>query len=723
MPLFTLRAAHAVACPFRIFSLLLVMLALSQAAHAQLAPIPADAAANAADTADGDDIDGASASAAPPHPEIDEVIVTASPLRRTADELVQPIIVLGGEELDRLRRGTLGETLESQPGIASTDFGAGAGRPVIRGLAGPRVEMLENGMSAMDVSELSPDHAVTISPAQARQIEVIKGPATLLYGNSASGGVVNVDNGRLPLKRRDGLHSALDLSAGDNADERNASGEASFGRGAHQWHADAGWREADDYQIPGTAHVDDSGSHGELANSALRATSGALSYAHIADNDNAYGAALSRFESRYGLPVEDSAFIDMHQTRIDAQVLLFRPLAALESLKLRAAAADYAHTEFEAPGIAGTRFENREAQARLEAAHRPYAGLRGVLGAQARVRDFSADGEEAYVPPVLSREFGVFLVEERALAYGSLEFGARLERTTNAPKGGAAHRDFTPLSLALGSRFDLGEDAHFKLYITHAERAPVPEELYAYGPHAATATFERGQLDADMEVANNIELGFDHHAGPWTFDARVYYNRISDYLYLAEVDAGLDADGSGVAATDGIADRVDEDGVFAADGELLLVDYRQTNARLYGFEAEARYALPLPGPVQVYARGFADRVIAERSNGEALPRIPPLRYGLGLDAHYRALGASLDLTRVARRDDLAPLEAPSAAYRLLNAELDYRLLAVDDERGSASIYLRGRNLLDDDIRRATSFIKDAAPAPGRALFIGLRWQL
>lgn len=653
------------------------------------------------------------------HLRIDEVIVTASPLRRTVDELVQPVVVLGGEDLDRLRRGTLGETLESQPGVSTTDFGAGAGRPVIRGMAGPRVEMLENGMSAMDVSDLSPDHAVTISPAQARQVEILKGPATLLYGNSASGGVVNVDNGRLPTQRIDGLHGALDASYGDNGDEGNVSGEANYGNGPHLLHLDLGWREAQDYDIPDAAGVDGSGSRSTLANSELRAKSGAGSYSYISNDGDVFGVSGSRFETTYGLPVEETAFIDMKQTRFDTQMLLMKPFAGFDSLKLRAGSSDYTHTEFEAPGEPGTVFDNVQYQGRIEAVHAPLAGFHGVIGTQFNWRDFSAVGEEAYVPSVVTRQLGLFFLEEKPYSLGKLEFGARVERSDNTPHDGYPDRNFTPLSVSLGSSFDVGDDSHLKLYASRSERAPTPEELYAFGPHAATATFERGHVDADKEVANNIELGFDHHAGPWTFDGSVYYNRIQNYLYAAEVDQGFNADGSGAGGSDGLADRVDEEGTLADDGELLLIDYRQADVRLYGFEAEARYALPLNGPVQAYLRAFGDRVWAERTNGDPLPRIAPLRYGLGLDAHWQALGGSLDLTRVAKRSDVDALETPTSAYTLLNADLDYRFVGSDDD-GGVSLYLRGRNLLDEDIRRATSFVKDAAPAPGRALFVGLR---
>ncbi|NKF22878.1 TonB-dependent receptor [Solimonas marina] len=652
-----------------------------------------------------------------------EIVVTASPLGRTSDELVQPVDVLSGADLDRARRGTLGETLEGQPGVSTTDFGAGAGRPVIRGLAGPRVEMLENGLSVMDVSDLSPDHNVTIAPAQARQIEILKGPATLLYGNSASGGVVNVDNGRLPTAVADGLHGALDTSYGSNGDAGSVSGELNYGTGGHMLHADYGFREAEDYDIPGYAGVDHSGSHDTLDNSQLRAQSGALSYAYVDGNGDVFGFSGNRFVTNYGLPVEETAFISLHQTRLDTQIILNKPIEGLESIKFRAGSSLYDHTEFEAKGEPGTVFHNQQYQGRLEAVHVPVAGFRGVVGVQFNWRDFSALGEEAYVPPVYSRQAGLFFMEEKPYSLGKLEFGARIERDTNTPAGGYPDRNYTPFSASLGSIFNVGDTSHLKLYATHAERSPVPEELYAFGPHGATATFERGSVDAKTEDSNNVEVGFDHHGDGWTFNGSVYYNDIRHYLYLSEVDEGLNADGSGTPSSDGVADRVDEEGEFDPDGNLVLADYRQANARLYGFEAALNVMLIRNGPFKLNSKLFGDYVRAKLSGGENLPRIPPLRVGLAFDGSYGRAEGGLRYTFVDHQNDNAPLETKTSGYRLLDADLSYKLYVGADGEHSASVYLRGSNLLNDDIRRSTSFVKDSVPAPGRSVYVGFRMSL
>ena len=357
-----------------------------------------------------------------------EITISASPLGRTADELVQPIAVLSGEDLASKKRASIGETLANEPGISSGDFGAGASRPVIRGQSGPRVDVLANGISAMDVSALSPDHAVTINPLIARQIEIIKGPASLLYGSSASGGVVNVTDSRLATEVTEGFSGSLEASQGSNA--RNALGAAdiNYGQGNHQWHIDGTRSRSENYAIPGNAAVDGSSpSQGRLANSANDLDNGALGYSYISDAGNAFGFSASQYDQRYGLPVEDEAFIVMRQRRYDAQALLRDPISALESLRFKVSDSRYGHTEFEDAATIGTRFSNNETQARIEAVHQPIAGFRGVVGVQLGQREFAAIGDEAYVPATKSQQAGLFVLEERRFGRNKIELGARVE--------------------------------------------------------------------------------------------------------------------------------------------------------------------------------------------------------------------------------------------------------------------------------------------------------
>ncbi len=652
--------------------------------------------------------------------ELDTVTVRANPLGKTADQLVQPTSVIDGEDLNSKRRGTIGETLENEPGISTTDFGPGAGRPVIRGQAGPRVEVLENGIGSLDVSDVSPDHAVSIDTANARAIEVLRGPATLLYGSRASGGVVNVINGRLPTTVDDGFHGVLEGQYGTNADERNGALELDYGVGHHQIHVDAAGRKSGEFDIPGNARTDGEGSQGFLQNSRVQNNSTGFSYGYV-DGGSSASFAVSTFGAVYGLPAEQTTFINLDQTRYDAQGILDKPLPGIESIKLRGAYNYYGHTEFEGPGEPGTVFSNRQNDERVEIVHAPITGFRGVFGIQHDFRRFQALGDEAFVPPSRSVQIGAFLIEEYAWSLGKFEAGFRVNRDTTKLTGDERpNREFTPVSVSLGNIFNISPNNHLTINFSRAQRSPVPEELYAFGPHLATASFERGLANAKLETANNFEIGFDHHDERLSFEANLYFNSLQNYLYLAETDTGVNADGSGTAASDGIADRVDGEGTFDPDGELVLVDYRQSDTRFYGLEGQVSYVLTR-GLYELKGRAFGDYVAGEISSGnQALPRVTPARFGLGLDGKRGPITASIDYTRVFDQDNIASLETRTDGYNLLGVEVAYGFKLNRDASATSQLFLRARNILDEEARRHTSFLKDVAPLPGASVFLGFR---
>lgn len=651
---------------------------------------------------------------------VEEIVIQASPLGGTADQLIQPADVVSGDELARARRSTIGDTLENQPGMSTTDFGAGAGRPVIRGQGGPRLMVLENGVPSMDASDVSTDHAVTIDPAYSQQIEVLKGPATLLYGGGAAAGIVNMVDRRLPSEAVEGLHGTADAQYDTNGSRNKGSADIGFGVGRQMFRAAYSALDAGNYSIPGWANTDNTGSHGKLANSDVWLQSESGSYGYVAEAGSA-AASVGRFQTRYGLPVEATAFIDMNQTRYDIQGILNTPLSFIDSVKVRGGYNDYDHTEFEAPGVPGTVFKNKQGQLRLDAVHAPIGQWRGAFGVQYDHRDFQAIGEEAFVPPSITEGLGTFLVEEREFGWGTLQLGARVQRDHSDPSG-ASSEDFTPVSFAGGTIFKLGERYHLKIYATRSQRSPVAEELYAFGPHGATATFERGSTDLDKETGNNVELALDYHGERLFWQANVYYERIDDYIYLQEVDRGLNADGSGVAASDGIADRVDDAGTFDPNGELLLVDYDQKNAEFYGFEAQVSYAV-MTEPFALNAQAFGDKVIGKLTNGTNLPRIPPARYGFGIDASHGPLRGNVSLVHAFAQDNLGPLETPTNGYTMVTIDIAYQFRLDEANEQMYELYLQGRNVLDEEARRATSFLKDVAPLPGASLVLGVRVTL
>lgn len=649
--------------------------------------------------------------------------INITPLAATADDMVQPADVLNGDALLRQRSSNIGETLDAQLGVSNGSFGPGVGRPIIRGQAGPRVTVLQNGISSMDVSALSQDHAVSVDTTAVEQVEIIKGPATLLYGSGAIGGVVNIVDDRLPTVFRPGFSGDTGFSYGDNADQKSRYAHVNLGVGdGVMLHVDGAMHHASDLSIPGFANRDNTGAFETLPNSGVETQSGAVSASYIGARGNA-GLSISRYSSVYGLPQEDTAFIELDQTRYDFKGVLRDPVRGFESISLKAGYNDYAHTEFEDVGVPGTQFINRQGDARIEAVHALLGGFRGVLGLQGSHRDFSAVGDEALLQPTKTREVGVFLIEQKAFGWGSVEGGVRVEDLEHQPNA-SIRRSFTPVSVSLGSLIEMGAQHHVRVNLARSERAPSPEELYAFGPHIATSNFERGLLTAGKETTQGIEIGFDRHDTAWTWTANAYYNRFDNYLFLRETDLNLDADGSdstgnpNAGAGDGIADRVDEDGVFDPAGELLLVDYRQARARFYGAELETAYLFNF-GSVSLQPRVFGDVVRGRLESGGNLPRINPARYGAGLVARYGQFTSDVSYTRVMRQDRVATLESQTQGFDLLGVDVNYDL---QTPVGVLSLFVKGRNLLDDDARSHTSFVKDAVPQAGRNVISGFRLQ-
>ncbi len=587
---------------------------------------------------------------------LDTIEVYASPfLGRTADELVVPVTVISGNELDRKRSFNIGDVLANEPGISTSGFGPGVGRPVIRGQAGPRVQVLENGISALDVSDISPDHAVTIDPSHATQIEIIRGPATLLYGNGANGGVINIVNEHLSEDPETGFTGSGDGRYSNNGREGNGHIEAHWGNGVFKFHADGARHSNADFDIPGFPDVAQAGTFGRLSNSFSTQENGSFSAAYTGD-DHALGMAFSTLDGIYGLPNEATALVKQNQNRFDLRATTRKPFALIEAARVQLGYNVYRHTEFEDSTTPGTDFHNAEVQSRIELTHAAFGPLNGALGLQIGNRDFAALGDEALTPRTVTDSLAFFLVEDLKLPHGILEFGARAEPIDHAPddvgrgnplKGNSPARNFTPVSASVGYLLPLAQAYHARVSYGRAQRAPRPEELYSFGAHIATGAFERGDASLQLETSNNVELSLDKHMGRWTGSAAVYYTQFSNYVFQNAVDCNLNPDDPGPCAPDGTPDRVAEnpapppDFIFDPTGELTLFDYTQASAQFYGLELQSALVLIERGPFTLTGRVFSDFVQGRLDNGGgSLPRITPTRFGFGFDAGFHGVTGS-----------------------------------------------------------------------------------
>ncbi len=636
--------------------------------------------------------------------ELQRIEVTASPYKQHSDlELAQPSDLLFGKKLMLRTKSTLGETLDQQMGVTASDFNpVGASRPVIRGLGGPRVKILENGQSAMDVSDISVDHAVTVEPILSRQIEVLKGPSTLMSGSGAIGGVVNVVNNRIPDQLPDGIEGAFEGRFNSASTERTGAFDVSGAVGNFALHGDGMYLATDDYHA----------AVGKIVNSAVEKGQWSAGGAYIGDQ-GWLGISVSQLYNNYQIPVEaletESPFIDMRQTRVNLKSRIEDPLPALNQIDFNFAWSDYGHTEFENPGEAGTVFKNKEFNLGLIAEHQPLWNMTGAFGLQGGSRDLNADGEEAFISNTKIWNIAGFIVEEFDLGDWHVELGARLEHKKYQPDRPQPDTEFNPYSLSAGAIWNFVENYNLSLNANRAQRAPQVQELYANGQHVATQTFEIGNPDLKIETSNNIDLSINKTEGrlKWSFGG--FYNYYENFIYLQETDINAD----------GLPDFVNDEGNLNTDGPFLLVFDRQRNAHFYGVEAEATHEFMNGNWGNLNGRLWGDFVRGEFDGGGNIPRMPPWRIGANLEYSKGSWASSLDVFYVGKQEQTATLETQTPGYTMLNINLTYEIPA---DPVDFTIYARGTNLLNEDARRATSFLKDVAPLPGRAAVIGIRGE-
>ncbi len=655
--------------------------------------------------------------------EIEEVIVVAHPL--SAEGVAQASLVVEGAELQRTMAANIGSTLARQPGIHNSSFGAAVGRPVIQGLGGPRVRVMEDRIDALDVSVTSADHAVSVEPLIADRVEVLKGPSTLLYGSGAIGGVVDVHTGRIPhAVPEDGLTGSVETRFDNNNDGNATTGKLRGGAGSFAFHLDGTVKDGDPYEIPGFAESSrvraaeaaeeaDGGEEeeeeevrGEVPGSEYDFESFAAGGSVIGDW-GLFGISVSRIEADYGLPgghgheeeeggeeeeeEEGNPVLELEQTRFDAELAIADPFSVFSSLNVRLGINDYEHQEIEPSGEVATNFENDAWELRAELTYDSDL-LTSVIGLQHQDREFSAVGEEAFVPPVDTTNTGLFWVGERGFDGFDLEAGLRVEQVSHDPSVGR-DEDFTTWSGSVGVVVPRGDGWTFSAIGSLATRAPVAEELYSNGPHLATNSFEIGDPTLDEERAANLSATVRYQQDRLGFTATAYITDYSDFIY--ERFTGEEEDG------------------------LPVAQFRQDDAFFYGLDVEGQFVLSRFDGGELLARVLFDMVEAELdiSGNDNVPRLSPLRFGVGLGGRWENFEGNIDYLRVSDQDDPGVGEFATDGYNDLSAQLSYR---IDTDAAALMLFLRGDNLTDDEQRHHTSFIKGFAPAPGRSVQLGLR---
>ena len=670
------------------------------------------------------------------HADDEDIVVTA--MRRTSrEDTISGVAIVRADELAANIRPGLGDSLTHTPGVSATSFGPSASRPVLRGLQGERVRVLSNGIGSIDVSNTSVDHAPVVNPLLAQRIEVLRGPQSLLFGSSASGGVVNVIDRRIPDAVPDeAIHFGAMGGYGSAANERMLAASAEVPLGGN-WvgHVDGSWLKTDDLRIGGHALTPDlratalassllppdpladpdidfaanAAIEGTLPNTANRTWTAGLGLAFVTDGGN-IGVAYSKYDSLYGVPVrfatepgqgQEAPRIKLRQDRIDARAEVVTGGDLIEKLAFRYAFGDYVHNEIEPDGAIGTTFSSTGMEARLELVQAQRGGWKGVTGTQYMNRDFNVVGAEAFLPRNSSEQIGFFTLQQWESGPLMLEGGARYERSqqvakpdASQPQFFAGERRFDAFSAAFGAAYDVAPGWKVAANLSRTSRAPSAEELFANGPHAGTSAFEVGDPDLKLEQAWTAEGILRGNVEGLRFEASIFHSRYKNFVY--------------------------EERTGAIEDGLPEFQVRQANARLYGFEAEAEVTLAKPGPWTISANGLVDYVHAEIDGAGPAPRIPPLRMLGGLKAASPHLDLLVEVEHVFAQNRTAVFETATPGYTVVSLSATWRPLGDD---GPLSLILSGNNLFDVDARRHASYLKDYAPLAGRDIRLTVRLDI
>ncbi|HEX6071416.1 MAG TPA: TonB-dependent receptor [Sphingomicrobium sp.] len=699
------------------------------AAALPLSPATAQAAPAASVDGAGTTAAGASAAAAEPvpgnaeaaHKDQDQAIVITG-VKRKAEDVLGGVSVLDETELTRAVRPSIGETLAKLPGVSATSFGPTASAPVLRGLSGDRVRVLTDGIGTLDLSSSGPDHAISINPITAERIEVLRGPAALLFGSSAIGGVVNVIDTRIPRHVPDGS-VAVDVLAqyGSAANERSGNAAVDVPLGGHiVFHADGNLSNTDDLETGGfilskalreqaAASPDPeiralADLKGELPNSASRSREGALGFGYV-DGELNVGVSVTRHTQKYQVPIRysfdpgieaEAPTIDLEQTRYDARAEI--PVGGfLSQVRARGGYSNYHHDELEADGAIGSSFFSKGGEGRLELVQTERSGWGGTSGMQYLNRNAKIRGEEKFLPDSRQKQTGLFTLQTYVSGPLRIEGGARVEFSKLTAKadeqiGTDAHSlDFTTVSGSLGGQYEISRGWRAGLSLSHSERAPSVDELFAHGPHGGSQSFEVGNPDLSPEKSNSAELSLHHAIGAVHVSANVYYSKFSNFIFQAP--------------TGGIED------------DLPVFEFREGKANYYGFELQGDAKLGTLAGIDWGAEFQGDAVHATIKTFGPAPLIPPFRLLGALTGSKGQVDGRVEVERAFAHDRTAPNETDTPGYTMVNASLDWHPFAANPE---LTLSLVGNNLFDVDARRSTSLLKDFAPLTGRDIRLSAR---
>jgi iron complex outermembrane receptor protein len=626
-------------------------------------------------------------------------VVSVSPTVRGQFESYQPTSVLAGQDLQKNLQGSLGATLQAEAGIAMRALGPGPARPVIRGLDGDRVAVLQDGQRVGDLSSQSGDHGVTVNPSAAKRIEVVRGPATLLYGSNAIGGLVNVITDQIPTEKVTRPTGDLTFDLGSNAGEAGGSGDAHFGNGRFAFHVGGSARRAGEFSTP----------LGAVENSQSRSATVSVGGSWTGENQYV-GASYSYDDSKYGVPIVEEGRISLTPRRhaITLRAGAQNRPGLVSSYRATLGIKRYNHDELEGSEV-GTHFDNDTEEAELLITHRPFGRLSGTVGGWFLNRAFNAVGPEALSPPVDQRGAAVFLYEELGLHHVTLQFGGRIDYTSFEPQRVLPSRSFTEFSGSLGVLYTppiTGENFVIALSVARASRNPALEELYFFGPHPGNLTFEIGNPQLGAEHGLGFDLSLRARSRRVSGEITFFRNHINDFIFRNPIsDEEFEEREEEFDERFGVAE---EPGGHAHEDEFPYIEYIGADSALWGIEARGEVALTS----SIFAELTYDWVAGElRESGIPLPRMPPFRIAPGLRYQKNALqvGGTVNITGDQTR--VIGAETPTAGAAVLRLFGSYSFVTG---QVTNTITARLDNATDKLYRNHLNYLKDVLPEMGRS---------
>jgi iron complex outermembrane receptor protein len=604
----------------------------------------------------------------------------------SSDPMVDPSNIMNGRELSIKRESSIGETLTNMPGVSNSSYGPSVGRPVVRGMDGDHIQILQNGLGNLDVSSLSADHGVSIDPLIIEQIELIRGPASLLYGNGASGGVINAVDHRIPKEALTGITGRAESRYESVNRGKSNAAVVDLGNSSFVIHMDAYNRNTENLSIPGEAvskySNEASRSKGTLLNSSSNTYGGAIGASIIFDNGYA-GLSFSNHNSNYGSPKEDTVRLDMESNRLDFSSEVRELPSFFNRIKVRMSNTDYQHSEIN-DGVIETTFKNKGTAGSFEMGHKELYGLNGLIGFAFDNSQFKSIGDESFAPNSQTISQSIYMLEEYKFNQHKISFALRrAEHQIDSIE----NKSFSTNNASIGDEYILNDVWTVKANINHLERAPSYFELFADGVHAATGQYIIGNSSIKNEVSNGIDFNIKRKDSNNTTSISAYYNYFNNYI--GSFNTGNQRNGMDEAI------------------------FKSVKASFKGVELESKQLVA----DNLTANIRTEYVIAKNEDtGSYLPRIAPLKMGIGSTYQKEKFSLNINLLHAFAQNKLSANELKTDAYTNLSLLATYQIPV----KYNIELFTKANNLLNEDIRDATSYIKDIAPQGGRSIMFGLR---